>query len=110
MSNGLSSPDSAVGIHPPEIRTPLPQENFTPLPKSVEPTVTRPLEFEEPTTIDDTEVNRLVADILDQGKPKNPQAAVQQVEKNLPQETKKSQGILVQIFEWLRTTFKNLFS
>lgn len=109
MTNGLPSPDSAMRIPPPEIRVPEPQKNFTPLPEFRKPVNTEPPKFKEPTTADNPEMDKLLADILAQGKSKNPQEAVRQVEKNLPVETKKSQGFIAKIVEWIKNLFRNLF-
>lgn len=57
---------------------------------------------------DTVEVDKLMAQIMNQEGPKKPQEAISQIEKNLPQE-KKSQGFFTQIIEWFKTTFRNLF-
>ncbi len=82
-------------------------KNFTPLPEFRKPTMTEPPQYQEPTST--PEMDRLMADILAQGKDSSPQAVVKKVENKLPQETKKSQGFLAQIIEWFKTTFRNLF-
>ncbi|MFH0979513.1 MAG: hypothetical protein V1803_01035 [Candidatus Roizmanbacteria bacterium] len=106
MTNGLLSSDSAIGIRPPEIKAPEPQ-NFTPLPEFGRPTMAEPPRFEEPTTT--PQIDKLMADILAQGKVKNPEEAVNQVKKNLPKEVKKPQGFIARIIEWIKNLFRNLF-
>jgi len=101
MLDGPAS-ETMTAFAPPVER--MPQKNFTPLPQFERPTMTKPPKFEEPTTT--LQMDQLMADILAQGKDHNPQAAVKQVEKNLPQETKKSQGFFEKIIDWLRNLFR----
>jgi len=111
MANGLSSPDSAIGIRPTEIKAPE-RQNFTRLPEFQKPTITELPKYEEPTMTvspqDKELTDQLLAKIMNQEKPKKPQEVISQIEKKISQE-KKSQGFLAQIIEWFKTTFKNLF-
>src|SRR3989338_7187268 len=93
----IKPPDFKVGHE----RAP---QSFTPLPEFQKPTMTEPPRFQEPTPT--PEMDQLMAEILSQGKPENPQAVIKQVEKRLPQEAKKSQGFFEKIIDWLRNLFR----
>ena len=110
MANGPSSPDSVIGIRPPEIKVPEPQ-NFTPLPEFGKPAMAEPPKYTEPTVTslqDKALADKLMAEILNQGPAKKSQEVVSQVEKNLPTGVKNPQGLI----EWIKslwTSFLNWF-
>jgi len=106
MLDGPSAPDIGIGFAPPRVESKMPQ-NFTPLPEFQKPTMTKPPSYQEPTTT--PQIDQLMADILAQGKAENPQTAIKQVEKKLPQEVKKPQGFWVQLKEKIKNFFRNLF-
>jgi hypothetical protein len=110
MANGLSSPDSAMGIRPLEIKT-LEPRNFTPLQEFRKPIMSEPPKYQEPTmTNNDKQLtDQLLAQIMNQEGPKNPQEAVKQVEKKIPQEAKKSQSFLAILWESIRDYFVSIF-
>jgi len=108
MVNGPGVGDGPpIGFAPSRIEIAKPSQNFTPLPEFERPTMTEPPKYEKPT--DTVEVDKLMAQIMNQKVPKNPQEVVSQIEKKIPQEVKKSQGFIAQIIEWFKTTFRNLF-
>lgn len=86
-------------------------KNFTPLPDFREPTMTEPQKYQEPTAT--SQIDQLMADILAQGKDNNPQTAIKQMEKNLPQKTEKPQRSwnwsVEDIKNFIKNFFKNLF-
>ena len=96
---GIEAP---VGVIPSTVEAPKPAINFTPLREFGKPTTAEPPRFGEPTTT--PEINQLMT-ILNQGKPESPQEAVQQVEKNMPEEVKKNQGFLAKVLEWFFNFF-----
>ena len=113
MLDGPSAPDIATGFAPPvEVKAP---QNFTSLrgkdfyenrinpPVYERSTVTEPPRFEDPTT-SNPKIDELMANILAQGKPKNTQETVAEVEKNIPAEAKK-QGFFAKIWESIKKLF-----
>lgn len=94
----------------PEVPRP---KNFTPLPEFGRSIITEPPKFEDPTdsmSPQDKELtNRLMAQIMDKPESKKPQEVVQQIEKKIPIEAKKSQGFWAKISEVIKDFFKNFF-
>lgn len=72
--------------------------------------MTEPLKYEDPTVSMSLEnkalTERLMAQIMEKPESKKPQEVVSQIEKNLPQEVKKSQGFLAKFLDWLKNFFK----
>ncbi len=104
------APDIGIRLPPPRVEVPKLPQNFTSLPEYGRPTTTESPQYRKPNTTESPEIDRLMEQILAQGKDHNPQAAIKQVEENLPQETKKPQGFWVQLKEAIKNFFKKWFS
>jgi len=106
MLDGAPSTETMTGFAPPRVETKAAQ-NYTPSPEFGKPTMTEPPKYSEPT--DTANVDELMAQIL--GQKKNTEVISSPISK-LPIITKtenKPQGLLAQIIEWFKTTFRNLF-
>lgn len=88
------------------------QTTLTRSPESGAVTMTEPPKYEDPTTSmsqrDKELTDQLLAQVMDSKGSKNPQEAVSQIEKKIPQE-KKSQGFWAQLITAIQDFFRNIF-
>ena len=106
MANGLSSPDSVIGIRPQEIKAP--ESHFTPLPESNRSTTNEPPKYGEQSMAIPPgmppELKKVMEQIQAEAVKGKEQAEV------LPQvKTEKPQGFWANIWEAIKNFFRNLF-
>lgn len=107
------APDIGIRLAPPRVEVARPPQNFTPLPEFGRSIITEPQKYGEPITTvlpqDKELTDKLLAQIMNQKVPKNPQEVVSQIEKKIPQEVKKSQGFWAQLITAIQDFFRNIF-
>jgi len=127
MLDGALSTEMMTGFAPPRVEAPKPLQNFTPLPKYEQstlttsprfekPTITEPPKYETPTDpispADEALTKKLMAQIMEKPKPKTGQQGPPEVKPeinvNIPQEAKNPQGFWAKIFDWFRNIFRSV--
>lgn len=103
--NDVSTAEMGIKVDVP------PPKNFTSIEQHLQNRLKEPLQQkQEPATEleqnpDKAKIDEIMANILNQAKPENPQQIMEEVNKQVPEEVKKSQGFIARIWSYLKSLF-----